>query len=325
MSLVQKQEMTEENLAAKRSNGRQTQGAVTPEGKANSARSNLRHGFYSQARDEAMVALGEDPEEYAGLLQSLVDDLQPSEGLESQLVLRMGRALWRMQRAERMQDGLAMKRIQGRMQIEEFAALSQVSRAADNLERFEILAAALARRDGPTRAEVRTFVESCGDNPGADMQEFFLLLRSLEKPAAKPGPAAESLGTGPGKPEAEERERKAARRKARAQLDQMMEGYRRVCVRLSQQADNVRSCENMAALMAPQDENALLMQRMEDSNLRQLWRLTNTLIKVRNGALTHKDVKNEDRPDYVHENKGAHDTMPENQSDFLAENARFAR
>jgi hypothetical protein len=293
MSLVQKQEMTEENLAAKRSNGRQTQGAVTPEGKANSARSNLRHGFYSQARDEAMVALGEDPEEYAGLLKSLVDDLQPSEGLESQLVLRMGRALWRMQRAERMQDGLAMKRIQGRMQIEEFAALSQVSRAADNLERFEILAAALARRDGPTGAEIRTFVESCGDNPGADMQEFFLLLRSLEKPAAEePGPAAE------------ERERKAARRKARAQLDQMMEGYRRVCVRLSQQADNVRSSENMAALMAPQDENALLMQRMEDSNLRQLWRLTNTLIKVRNGALTHKDVKNEDRPDYVHENKG---------------------
>jgi hypothetical protein len=45
-------------------------------------------------------------------------------------------------------------------------------------------------------------------------------------------------------------------------------------------------------------------QKMEDSRLRQLWRLTNTLIKVRNGALTHKDVKNEDRPDYVYENKG---------------------
>jgi hypothetical protein len=32
--------------------------------------------------------------------------------------------------------------------------------------------------------------------------------------------------------------------------------------------------------MAPQDENALLMQRMEDSSLRQLWRLTNVLFKV---------------------------------------------
>ncbi len=51
------------------------------------------------------------------------------------------------------------------------------------------------------------------------------------------------------------------------------------------------------------------MLRMEDSSLRQLWRLTNVLFRVRNGALTHKDVKNEDRPDYVYENKGESDTM----------------
>jgi hypothetical protein len=38
--------------------------------------------------------------------------------------------------------------------------------------------------------------------------------------------------------------------------------------------------------MARQDEKALLMRRMEDSSLRQLWRLTNILVKVRNGALT---------------------------------------
>ena len=49
MSLIQKQEMTEENLAAKRLNGSMARGAVTPEGKANSAASNLRHGLYSQA------------------------------------------------------------------------------------------------------------------------------------------------------------------------------------------------------------------------------------------------------------------------------------
>jgi hypothetical protein len=49
------------------------------------------------------------------------------------------------------------------------------------------------------------------------------------------------------------------------------------------------------------------------------------LFKVRNGALTHKDVKNEDRPDYVYENKGASDTMTENQYDFLAANVRIAR
>ena len=77
--------------------------------------------------------------------------------------------------------------------------------------------------------------------------------------------------------------------------------------------------------MAPNDENAMFLQIMEDSRLRQLWRLTNTLIKVRNGALTHKDVKNEDRPDYVYENKGESDKMDENPSGFLAENARITR
>jgi hypothetical protein len=55
---------------------------------------------------------------------------------------------------------------------------------------------------------------------------------------------------------------------------------------------------------------------MEDSSLRQLWRLTNVLFKVRNGALTHKDVKNEDRPGDVYENKVASDKMDDNRDGF---------
>ena len=66
----------------------------------------------------------------------------------------------------------------------------------------------------------------------------------------------------------------------------------------------------------PRDENPGLMQRMEDSGLRLIYdcrfgkclpqfrRLTNMLIKVRNGALTHRDVKNEGTSGDVYENKG---------------------
>ena len=72
MSLIHQQEMTEENLAAHRANGQKTQGAVTPEGKANSAAANLRHGFYCQAQNGTLTAWGEDPEEYAGLMNSLM-------------------------------------------------------------------------------------------------------------------------------------------------------------------------------------------------------------------------------------------------------------
>jgi hypothetical protein len=64
---------------------------------------------------------------------------------------------------------------------------------------------------------------------------------------------------------------------------------------------------------------------MEDSSLRPLWRLTNTLIKARNWARTRRDVKNEDRPDYVYENKGEHDTMSCNRDDLLSEDSRIAR
>jgi hypothetical protein len=45
--------------------------------------------------------------------------------------------------------------------------------------------------------------------------------------------------------------------------------------------------------MAPKEEDAVLMQRMEDSSLRQLWRLTNILVKVRKGALDLKDLDRE--------------------------------
>ena len=128
------------------------------------------------------------------------------------------------------------------------------------------------RGNSPTPAEIHTFVENFEDDPSEEMKEFFLLLKSLNK-----------LEAGP--------ERKAARRKARAQLQALMESYQRVCLKIAEQLDEMRSPENLAALMAPRDENALLMQRMEDSSLRQLWRLTNMLFKVRNGGLTLEMLK----------------------------------
>ena len=67
------------------------------------------------------------------------------------------------------------------------------------------------------------------------------------------------------------------------------------------------------------------MQRLEDSSLRQLWRLTSMLFRVRNGALTLRDVKNEDRPGYVYENTGDDDKMSSEKHGFLQENATIAR
>ena len=48
------------------------------------------------------------------------------------------------------------------------------------------------------------------------------------------------------------------------------------------------------------------------------WQVTNTLTNVRNGLRHKKDVKNEDRTDYVHENTGSYDKMAGNLSSFFA-------
>jgi hypothetical protein len=319
MSLIQKQEMTEENLAAKRSNGSMARGPVTPEGKANSAASNLRHGLYSKAQDQAMVALGEDPQEYADLMNSLESNL--AGGLESEVVRRIGRVLWRMKRAERAQDGLALQRVQGAAQVQDMVASARLAKAADTMDRLEDLQIALNRRNGPTPAEIRTCRECFGDNPSADVQEFFLLLQSLQK-QGEGEEADEDPSTKPAMPVATERERKAVRRELRARVNRMIISYQGACREFQKDCEKVHSPENLAALMAPQDEKSLLNQKMEDSNLRQLWRLTNVLFKVRAGALTHKETKNEDRTDYVHENKGESDKMDENPSGFLPGNAQ---
>jgi hypothetical protein len=296
MSLTRKREMTAKNLAAHRLNGRRSRGPATLAGKARAAGANLRHGLYSRAQGEALLALGEDPDDYARLQQSLFNDLQPRKGLESQLVLRMARALWRMQRSERMQDGLALKRLQSGIESEDLLAGTRFARAHRTWELLSGLAKALHRPDHiPSAAEVRDFAASLGSDRSPETQKAYLLLRSLTQAQGGPGPTQQIAGSEPIQPPAEAREREAARQELLTLLDELIRTYRNAWSLLLEQCDNVRSPQNRAALMAPQDENALLMQRMEDSSLRHLWRLTNVLIRVRSGALTPRDVKNAGR------------------------------
>jgi hypothetical protein len=54
--------------------------------------------------------------------------------------------------------------------------------------------------------------------------------------------------------------------------------------------------------MTPQDENALLVRRMQDSNFRQVWRVTNLLLKIKREAREEEVLEKPSRSLNVNEN-----------------------
>jgi hypothetical protein len=246
----------------------------TPEAGVTPAVAHFRKEFKQESRFEILVGMGEEPREYQQMMESLLEDLQPRLGLESHLVEQMGETFWRMRRAQRMRDGLALKSIRNKVQGEDMVATMQASQAFEAVEPFERLKDALSRRgQGPTAAEIDEFVKTRKGEPSEAMQQFITLLKSLNEPM-------------------EEKERKAARREARKQLLLLREPYAILAFQCACRSERVQSAENLAALMAPEDQKSVHLQRLEDSNLRRLWRLINAFGKVRQGVLEKKDVKN---------------------------------
>ena len=82
-------------------------------------------------------------------------------------------------------------------------------------------------------------------------------------------------------------------------------------------AESVRSAENMAALMAPEDHQSAHLQGLEDSCLRRMWRLIKAFGKVGQGVLQKKMLENDVRSRNVYENKGSLDRKPEKKSDIF--------
>jgi len=79
---------------AARTNGAQSHGPITPEGKAKSALNSLRHGLTAKA-----VVLGDESQEaYDALLAAYTDRFQPADQVELDLVESMTLSRWRLRR-----------------------------------------------------------------------------------------------------------------------------------------------------------------------------------------------------------------------------------
>jgi len=112
MSLVKKPEMTEKKLAAIRRNQKLSHGPVTEEGRERIRTALLRHGFDVPAEEVAMRALGEDPAQFQELLAGLWEEHNPIGPSQEGLVIRLARATWLQNRADRMQEGLTVRQAQ---------------------------------------------------------------------------------------------------------------------------------------------------------------------------------------------------------------------
>jgi len=199
MSLIKDPEMTDKNLEAHRSNGRKSRGAATPEGKERSRAANLRHGYYSELREEALAALGEDPAVLAALVAGAYEEWQPASGQQAWMVERLARLQWRMERAERIQCSLAAHQVQLKEESRQAQVLAAAEDTCDRFEALDVLRSAVARPDYYTpRGYFRIYCEAFEEGMTCGQEEILDLLHALRKPPKGEGLAAVAAPPGAG-------------------------------------------------------------------------------------------------------------------------------
>ena len=348
MSLIKK-EVTERQLAANRRNQKLCHGVLTDEGRERIRAAHLRHGFYAQAEEVALRALGEDPAQFQELVEGLWADFNPAGSMQEGLVIRLARATWLMNRADRMQEGCAVRQAEDVSSGRQDTAARQMMRLKMTEERLRRLAQSVATEHYVTPPEdlekmknlhaegvlkdmgeiaLALFIEL--QDPGernedgglVDSQEAQrkVLIRIKEifglhsdvpprvggradslPPEEAAGPSSVRGESDPRTPEVEdagdtpaENDRRyphispaewEARERPRQLLENILtrqvetcEAQRKAILKESLKGP---SPYERAAEIAPTHPNARLMRRMQDSNFREVRRLTNLLLKLK--------------------------------------------
>ena len=114
MSLRKSPQLTPALLAAARNNARHSTGPRSPAAKQNSKFNALKHG--GRVRDEnryqAMLALGEDPEQFQTLTEELMSAFGPGDALWQKQIDDLAWLYCRRERLERAQEGLKRRALQ---------------------------------------------------------------------------------------------------------------------------------------------------------------------------------------------------------------------
>jgi hypothetical protein len=325
MSLVKKPALTQRRLAAIQSNGRLSHGPATHEGMERMRAANLRHGFYSQAQGEALRALGEDPAEFEHLLESLIATWEPADQFQTRLVSRLARALWRMERGDRIQESMAVTQLERMDANVERLAREARAQYEKRMTRLKSLTAAVAEEDYFTGLEeIKLFDDIYGSEPKGRPEEIFILLYRLLKPRPQDSkPADDEPVPIPDIPVAEGRERREARKELQDLLSQEVQAFKQVRSERGDELLETTSRYYRDTMMVPFHSRATLMARMEDSSFRQVERLTNLLTKLKARAAgetlgpgIHKQAREIERQ----EKAAANDSQNEGISKQVVEN-----
>ena len=210
MSLVKKPRMTEKKLAAIRRNQKLSHGPATPEGRERIRTARLRHGFYSKSEEAALRTLGEDPADLRQLRERLCDRSTAIPGLQDRLGDRLARAFIRMERADRMQEGYALRLAKEEDFLREGRLHVQMMRLKLTARNWQRLARSVARpKYLTTDADLKMMLHLHKEGVVKEMSEVALaLFYQLRKPGRPM----------PGDPEFESEEEQAQSRRALARI-----------------------------------------------------------------------------------------------------------
>jgi hypothetical protein len=190
MALVKKPRMTEKKLSALRRNARLSNGPATAKGRARIRAAHLRHGYYSKSGEEALRSLGENPADFQELLRGLQDKGTAIATLQQRLAHRLARALWRMDRTDRMLEGCALRQAKEEDYTREARLHMQMMRLKMISRNWQLLAQAVARPKYVTTAEDLEMMRNLQkEGLAKEMCELaFALFYQLQEPGAlRPG------------------------------------------------------------------------------------------------------------------------------------------
>jgi hypothetical protein len=338
MSLVKSPRMTEKKLAANRRNRKLAHSPATAEGRERIRAAHLRHGFYAQAEEVALRALGEEPAQFQELLERLWEKWNPTDALQEKLVARLARAVWRLDRSDRMQEGYALRQAKEVSKGREDRLHAQMMRLKMTADSLQLLAKSVARQHYVTTpADLELMKNLHQEGVVKEMGEIALALFYQLQGPGEPGPAEHDEGghseadvrkvvvkireifgvrTSDPEPEAEEGEPpsdiSSGEWEAREPVRQLLENILSRQVQICEAQRNATLRESLmgpspyerAAEIAPTHRNATLMRRMEDSNFRQVARVTSLLMRMKRQERQTEALENTAVPHDVPETKG---------------------